>query len=125
MREQISGPGAKLSRRRLPRAVRGDRLLAPFSLQPSMGLALLHRSGAAGLAGMLSGAAAAVLGSGNRGFGHDWYEAHVTLPGGNVVVLTNARLLMLASEEFAQFEMEVLSGRRTQVGSCAHVRWSD
>lgn len=124
MKEQITGIDAQvLRRRRLPRCIRGDRILTPFAVGPALGLALLHNSGVGPLASLIKGAGAAPLSlaagssdgsSGGDGVG-DAYEAHLTLPMGNVAIITNYRLLMLSAPDFAVLEADVLSGRRTHV----------
>lgn len=127
MKEQITGADAQvLRRRRLPRCIRGDRVLTPFAVAPALGLALLHNSGVGPLASLVKGAGAPLSlaagssdgSNGGDGVG-DAYEAHVTLPMGNVAVITNYRLLMLSAPEFAVLEADVLSGRRTHVSSTA------
>jgi hypothetical protein len=129
MKEQISGSEARAaSRRRLPRCIHGDRILTPFALGPAMGLALLHNSGVGSLEGLVKGATASLLllggGSSSGGSGSaassgdgvsDAYETHLTLPMGNVALITNCRLLMIAAPEFAVVEAEVVAGRRTHV----------
>lgn len=131
MKEQITGSEALVApRRRLPRCIRGDRILTPFAISPALGLALLHNSGVGPLASLVKGAGTplnlgASLGSSDSsssaadGVG-DAYEAHLTLPLGNVAMITNYRLLMLSAPEFAVLEADVLSGRRTHV-STLHV----
>jgi len=131
MKEQITGSEALVApRRRLPRCIRGDRILTPFAISPALGLALLHNSGVGPLASLVKGAGTPLnlgpsLGSSDSsssaadGVG-DAYEAHLTLPLGNVAMITNYRLLMLSAPEFAVLEAEVLSGRRTHV-STLHV----
>lgn len=125
MKEQITGQEATVARRRrLPRCIRGDRTLAPFALAPALGLALLHNSGVGPLSSLLKGAGTPLSltsgssdgSSGGDGVG-DAYETHLTLPMGNVAMITNYRLLMLSAPEFAVLESEVLSGRRSQVST--------
>jgi hypothetical protein len=125
MKEQITGTEAPVARRRrLPRCIRGDRILTPFAVGPALGLALLHNSGVGPLSSLVKGAGTPLSllpgsssdGSSGSGDGvGDAYEAHQTLPMGNVAVITNCRLLMLSAPEFAVLEAEVLSGRRTHV----------
>jgi hypothetical protein len=123
MKEQITGQEATVARRRrLPRCIRGDRTLTPFAAAPALGLALLHNSGVGPLSSLLKGAGTSLslnTGSGDGSSGGDGvgdaYETHLTLPMGNVAMITNYRLLMLSAPEFAVLESEVLSGRRLQV----------
>jgi hypothetical protein len=128
MKDTISGTEATAAtRRRLPRCISGDGVLKPFALAPAMGLALLHSSGIGPLDGLVKGAAASLLaaaGVGGAGGAAgspdgvtDAYEVHLTLPGGNVALITNCRLLMVLAPEFAALETEVLAGRTTHV-SC-------
>lgn len=123
MKEQITGTEAPVARRRrLPRCIRGDRILTPFAIGPALGLALLHNSGVGPLSSLVKGGGTPLSlpgsssdgSSGGDGVG-DAYEAHQTLPMGNVAIITNCRLLMLSAPEFAVLEAEVLSGRRTHV----------
>jgi hypothetical protein len=123
MKEQITGTeAAVMRRRRLPRCIRGDRILTPFAVAPALGLALLHNSGVGALSTLIKGAGAPLSlsgsssegGAGGDGVG-DAYETHLTLPMGNVAMITNYRLLMLSAPEFAVLEGEVLSGQRTHV----------
>jgi hypothetical protein len=81
-----------------------------------MGLALLHNCGAASLDSLVKGSGAGLLGSsrGREGLS-DSYETHMTLPGGNVAIITNVRLLMVASEAFAALEAEAEAGRVSSV----------
>jgi hypothetical protein len=134
MKEQITGQEATVARRRrLPRCIRGDRTLTPFAAAPALGLALLHNSGVGPLSSLLKGAGTPLSlstgssdgSSGGDGVG-DAYEMHLTLPMGNVAMLTNYRLLMLLAPEFAVLESEVLSGRRSQVSpraACSAADW--
>lgn len=128
MKEQITGADAAVAlRRRLPRCIRGDRILTPFAVGPAIGLALLHNSGVGPLANLVKGAAAPISlaggsSSGGAGSGSgsgdgvgDAYETHLTLPMGNVAMITNYRLLLLSAPEFAVLEADVLSGRRKHV----------
>lgn len=124
MKEQITGAEVTAARRRrLPRCIRGDRILTPFAVAPALGLALLHNSGVGPLSSLIKGAGTPLSllpgggsdgSSGGDGVG-DAYEAHLTLPMGNVAMITNYRLLMLSAPEFAVLESEVLTGRRTHV----------
>lgn len=123
MKEQITGTEATVvRRRRLPRCIRGDRILTPFAVAPALGLALLHNSGVGALSTLIKGAGAPLSlagssidsGAGGDGVG-DAYETHLTLPMGNVAMITNYRLLMLSAPEFAVLEGEVLLGQRTHV----------
>lgn len=103
-------------RRRLPRCIRGDRVLTPFALGPALGLALLHNCGAGSLEGLVKGSGASLLGGGRgREALSDSYESHMTLPGGNVAIITNVRLLMVAAEAFAALEAEAEAGRLANV----------
>jgi hypothetical protein len=87
-----------------------------------MGLALLNGCGASGLDGLVKGAAAAgggllvsITGVRSRRTAlSDSYECHATLPGSNILIITNARLLMVVSEAFAVLEAEVDAGRQSQ-----------
>jgi hypothetical protein len=91
-------------------------VLTPYALGPAMGLALLHNCGAASLDSLVKGSGAGLLGSGRgREALSDSYETHMTLPGGNVAIITNVRLLMVASEAFAALEAEAESGRISSV----------
>lgn len=139
MKEQITGTEALVAqRRRLPRCIRGDGILTPFSVAPALGLALLHNSGVGPLSSLVKGAGTGLslslsssLGSGTTGGSSsssdgvsDAYEAHLTLPMGNVAMITNYRLLMLSAPEFAVLEADVLSGRKTHVrpkNVCDHI----
>lgn len=124
MKEQITGPEAPAARRRrLPRCIRGDRVLMPFSVEPAMGLALLHSSGVGSISNLVKGAGSglnlvSIISGGTspavESIG-DSYEGHLTLPMGNVAMITNYRLLLLSAPEFAVMEASVLSGSRKQV----------
>eukprot|EP00878_Enallax_costatus_P013777 GHUV01014408.1.p1 GENE.GHUV01014408.1~~GHUV01014408.1.p1 ORF type:complete len:898 (+),score=328.70 GHUV01014408.1:398-3091(+) len=108
-------------RRRLPRCIRGDGVLTPYSAIPAMGLALLYNSGAASVDSMIKGASGNFLRGSSRVRGKggltDSYETHMTLPNGNVAVITNLRLLMVQAEAFAALEAEVDAGRRQAVNA--------
>jgi hypothetical protein len=81
-----------------------------------MGLALLHNCGAASLDSLVKGSGTGLLGSSRgREALSDSYETHMTLPGGNVAIITNVRLLMVASEAFAALEAEAEAGRVSSV----------
>jgi hypothetical protein len=108
MRDTLGGRADKIThRRRLPRAIRGDRILTPYADGPALGQALLAATLArAGAPTLRAGAGGAAGGA------PDAYEWHLTLPCGNVAVVTNARLVMIVSEAFAALEGELMSGRR-------------
>eukprot|EP00882_Tetradesmus_deserticola_P004194 GHRQ01004430.1.p1 GENE.GHRQ01004430.1~~GHRQ01004430.1.p1 ORF type:complete len:504 (+),score=240.28 GHRQ01004430.1:90-1514(+) len=111
-KDMLTGTELRASRRRrLPRCIRGDRVLAPYEPGPALGLALLHNCGAAPLNSLVKGSAASLLGgSSGREALSDSYETHMTLPGGNVAIITNVRLLMVASETFAALVSEAERG---------------
>lgn len=114
-----------LTRRRLPRCIRGDGILTPYSVVPAMGLALLYNSGAASVDSLVKGASGNFLRGGSRARGKagltDSYETHMTLPNGNVAIITNLRLLMVQAEVFAVLEAEIDAGRRQVVSYIRHV----
>lgn len=114
-----SGDQPMVQRRRLPRCIRGDGILTSYSPIPAMGLALLHNCGAGSVDNLVKGATASFLRSSSRARGKqtltDSYETHMTLPGGNVAMITNMRLLMIQAEAFAALEAEVEAGGRQQV----------
>ena len=130
MRDTLGGRSDKLAhRRRLPRAIRGDRVLTPYAAVPALGQALLQATMAAAAAqqqqqggGRRSPAPGGGGGGGGvgpgGGFGgaaaglDDLYEWHISLPGGNVAIVTDRRLALVASEAFAQLEADVAAGRR-------------
>lgn len=102
-------------RRRLPRCIHGDGVLASFNLSHAMGLALMNNCGAGGLEGLVKGTSSGLLGTrGRRDSLSDSYECHATLPGNSVLIITNARLMMVSSEEFVALEAEVEAGRQAQ-----------
>lgn len=84
-----------------------------------MGLALLYSSRAGSVDSLVKGATGNFLRSNSKVAGKegltDSYETHMTLPGGNVAIITNMRLLMVQAEMFAQLEDEVQAGRRQVV----------
>lgn len=105
-------------RRRLPRCIRGDRVLTPYALGSAMGLALLHNCGAAPMNSLVKGSGAGLLGYGRgREALSDSYETHMTLPGGSVAIITNVRLLMVASEAFAGLVAEAEAGHVSSVSA--------
>lgn len=114
-----------IQRRRLPRCIRGDGILTPYAVVPAMGLALLYNSGAGSVDSLVKGASGNFLRSSGRVAGkeglNDSYETHMTLPGGNIAIITNMRLLMVQAEMFAQLEAEVEAGRRPVVGPQCHL----
>eukprot|EP00879_Flechtneria_rotunda_P005415 GHRR01005707.1.p1 GENE.GHRR01005707.1~~GHRR01005707.1.p1 ORF type:complete len:1494 (+),score=564.87 GHRR01005707.1:1093-5574(+) len=123
MKEQITGAEqTALQRRRLPRCIRGDHILTPYAVGLAIGLGLLHNCGAGPIEGLVKGATTPLQGSSSsggssKGILTDSYEAHMTLPGTNVAVITNMRLLMVQAEGFAQLEAEAAAGRLTQVNT--------
>jgi vacuolar protein sorting-associated protein 13A/C len=108
-----------VQRRRLPRCIRGEGILAPYSVVPAMGLALLYNCGAGSVDSLVKGATGNFLRSSTKVAGKegltDSYETHMTLPNGNIAIITNMRLLMVQAEMFAQLETEVEMGRRQRV----------
>lgn len=84
-----------------------------------MGLALLYNSGASSMDGLVkgSGAGFSLVSTSSRGSESlsDSYETHMTLPGGNVAIITNVRLLLVEAQPFAALEADVEAGRVTQV----------
>jgi hypothetical protein len=117
-RDKLTGTELQASRRRrLPRCIRGDRVLTPYALGPALGLALLHNCGAGSLDSLVKGSGASLLLGAARGREalSDSYETHMTLPGGKVAIITNVRLLMVASEGFAALEAEAEAGRVSNV----------
>jgi hypothetical protein len=80
-----------LPRRRLPRAIRGDGVLRPYDEASALGQRVLRLATAAG--GQLD------LFRARGAARSDAYEGHVMLPGRRIALVTNRRLLLLATPE--------------------------
>lgn len=115
VQNQLKG-GRRVGKTRLARAIGGDGVLRPFSLEPALGQALLHTASYTGNEGGPGGVGALFGGGGQGGgggpgrgpgqfmfafdtprldFRGDAYEGHFCLPKDLVLVVTHLRVILM------------------------------
>ena len=93
------------SRRRIQRAIRGDRVLQPMDIDDALGQALLRLA----ITPETSKPYAAT----------DMYEYYFVLPDGKVAVLTNHRIMLMFATEFAEISASIKAGNTVSI-DCMH-----
>ncbi|MEW5308579.1 MAG: hypothetical protein WDW38_000525 [Sanguina aurantia] len=113
VQNQLRG-GRRVGKTRLARAIGGDGVLRPFSLEPALGQALLHTASYTGNEGGPGGVGA--LGPGQFMFAFDTprldfrgdaYEGHFCLPKDLVLLVTHLRVILMEApgeEGFTQLQ---------------------
>lgn len=116
---QLRG-GRRFGKTRLARAIRGDGVLRPFSLERALGQALLHASSytSNGVGGTGSGQPGQFMFSFDHkqlDFRGDAYEAHFCLPRDLVLVVTHLRLILLEAAGERELEWWLNLGSRVSL----------